>query len=343
MGLRFSASKTSLLFACGYPFRDDVDVPESSTSPAAERGDRVHKALDGGPSVPPGEQGYVDAGESWLARYADHGIRKELGVWWAPVSDKRGELYEKDRDYSKAPPGSVVGTVDVILTTPHGFIVVADYKTSELSAKAALNQLRTLSVLTNADEYMSVELRPNGQHEEHLHEIFEPWDKLDHANKLRLAIAKVPTSEPTPGDHCSDCYCPLRGACPAYQDAAKSIAAELVPDVPAFDLVRRKITDPIASEGDAAQALMFIDLIEDWADRKKREAREWAEQNSGAVIQLPNGQSYKRIKQTRTSVSANDALALAEKHGATEDELAACVKPTSFDVWKRVGKAKKSA
>lgn len=333
MGLDKTASKSGLLLVCQFPFREDVAIPaEEEEAPDAPspraRGARVHFGIDTGEPVPDAEQGYVDAARAWLAYRAQPDIRKEIAYDWD--GETGSEIGSGRSAYAnKRPTAIMAGTVDVVFDFEDEII---DWKTSERSALKSQAQLRTLAVMSGRRTVGAVELRADGTYGEHCRETLDDWDLDDHADKLRAAIARVPNAEPTPGDHCSEEFCPLRGRCPAFTDAVGPVVAELVP---AESLVRRKITDPIVSEADAAETITILALLESWVDKKKDEAKAFVRANGGQ-IRLDASTVYREVNSSTSGIRAKEALALAERLGATPEDIAALTYKNSFTKFQRM-------
>lgn len=341
MGLRFSASKTGLLFGCRYPFRSDIGVPADVPSEASERGTRVHAAIDGGPDVPAEEQGYVDAAKRWQAANflaADWRVkpRSEVALWWNGGT-KRGEAKLDGRTYSGGPEHAVYGTADLLDETPTRRWIW-DYKTSDRSAWKAEPQLLTLAVIANADGYGAIELRADGTYQEHHIKPLDPWDADEHARKLIARLASVEGSKPEPGDHCSDYYCPLRGTCPVYVEVAESAVQLIAPTA----LVRRKVTDPIVDGEGLGEALSFLELLGNWVDAKKREAKAFCDSQGGEVRISPT-HVYHAVPTKRHHTSVERLTALARKRGATDEDLLDCESEKTTPTYRRQAKAERKS
>lgn len=331
MGIDVSASKTTLLFGCQYPFRADVAIPEEAADEPGsprERGNLVHDGIETGAPVPEALQGYVNASQEWLKSRGWPDTRKEVAFDWD--GETSTELGIGRKAYAKKRPSALItGTVDVLFDFEDELV---DWKTSEHGAIHARNQLRTLAVITGRKTIGAVELRADGTYGDHCRETLEDWDLDAHADQLRASIKAIPNSQPTPGEHCSEGFCPLRGICPAATGAAVAAVAELVP---ADSLVRRKITDPIASEADAAATVNIVSLLEDFVEAKKAEAKTWTLANGGS-IRLDDKTVWKEVASKRKGVRGDEAVALAEKLGATPEELANLTYVTHFNSFKRV-------
>lgn len=334
MGLDRSASKTGLLLGCQYSFRADVDVPESNVGEAAHRGTRIHDGIENDTDLPhAGEQGCINAARAWLETHqAETPAAKEVAYAWDGESST---VIGTGREaYANAPEGTLMtGTADIIVTAFDG-VTVADWKSSEQSASKAHEQLMTLAVMAGADHKVAIELREDGTYVEHGRTELMPWDLEVHAEKLRTAIAAIPNAQPTPGDHCGEHYCPLRGTCPAYQETVEHVA-ELVP---AGALVRRKLTEPLVTTEDVAVTLPLLDMVEDWLKATREKAKAICLENGGE-LRLDEKTVWRKIESSRQSVRGQDALELAKKLGASQDELAALTYTTKFDVFKRIKKA----
>jgi hypothetical protein len=215
----------------------------------------------------------------------------------------------------------------------HGGLVI-DWKTSERSAEHALPQLLTLAVLTMTDHVAAIELREDGTWRGHHAREVDPWDRDEHAAKLVEARAKIPTAQPTPGDHCAADYCPMRGICPAFTSIVDASAAELVP---ASALVSRRVTEPVTLPDHVGPTLAFLDAIDTWSKAKRRECTHLVDVLGGEV-RISETQMFRRVLGSKSSIDGSQALALAEEMGAPTDRLAACMRTTTFTMHTRVGK-----
>jgi hypothetical protein len=340
MGLKFSASKTGLLLNCRYPFRDDIEAPPEEPNEWSERGTRVHVALDGGPPVPPEEQGLVDAARKFeIVRGTTLALpfRREVSLWWVPGTNLRGEGKLDGRTYSGGPDGAVYGTVDIFEESQFERIIW-DYKTTERSARKAEAQLMTLAVLSNADGKGAVELRVDGTYQEHLAGPVEPWDLDAHASKLATTLQAISGSSPTPGDHCSDYFCPLRGTCPAYTEIAESAVQLIAPNA----LVRRKVTDPIVDAEGLGEALSFVEMLGNWVDKKKDEAKAFCDAQGGEVRISPT-HVYHAVQTKRSGTSVESLTKLARRLGATDLDIAGCEWEKVTPTYRRQAKAEKKS
>lgn len=326
MGLAKTASRTGLLLGCGYVFRDDVVVPEQAESPAMARGTRVHEAIEHDTELPdPSEQAMVLAAKRWLnERDADH----EVAFAW---DGTRSYYIGTGREaYANAPEGTLMtGTADVIVAGAIGD-TVADWKSGD--ASKAGPQLATLAMMADAARSVAVEIG-TGEPIERCDTEHMPWDHERHAANLLHAIHRIPEAEPTPGDHCADYYCPLRGTCPAYLDAAEH-TAELVP---AAALVRRKLTAPLVTPEDVAHTLPLLEMVEAWLEVTRDKAKEICAANGGE-IRIDDSSVWRKIASSSTKVNGKKAFDLARKLGASQEELAALTYVSRFDTYKRIKK-----
>jgi hypothetical protein len=312
-------------------------VPEQVETAAMARGTRIHNAIEATADLPdPGEQGCVMAARAWLEDAWLKMIELEAAYAW---DGKSGRFIGTGRAaYANAPAGTLMtGTIDL---RGFGFeqpndTVVLDWKTSEQSAAKARPQLMALAVMAEADHVLAVELREDGTYRVHCREEVMPWDREEFAVMMGESIQNIGESPaPIPGDHCADYYCPLRGTCPAYQEAAEH-TAELIP---AASLVKRKLTAPLETPEDVAHALPLLDMVDEWLEATRKRAKEIV-LAAGGEVRLDDKTVWRRVESSRSSVRGQDALELARKLGASQDELAALTYVTKFDVFKKVKKS----
>lgn len=242
MSHRASASRSSLLLACGYSFRADVTVPYDPAGPAADEGNRLHAYAEtyaGGGAVPDHVEADID--ERW-----QH-LRRWIDGWKEYVKDAESTFIETgfcfDVTTEKARPvrrdaGRAYGHNDnempgrLDLAASFGDRVeIWDTKTGQHAPKASeAGQLKTLALamcrITGKDRAVVhiVHVRDHG--------VFVDSAELDaldidtYADALAAAVLGIPTAQPTPGSHCADEWCALRGVCPATVGQLVALAPE---------------------------------------------------------------------------------------------------------------------
>jgi hypothetical protein len=267
---RASASRTSLLLACGYWARVDVAVEDRDTD-AARLGREVHRV---GEEYIAGRREFTlsDAAGPyaahlvrWLSEQSEPMRAERAYVYDAATDTARGIVTAGARGYGDVGASEIPGTADLVFRRA-GVLHVVDIKTGDAEPAAANRQLRTLGLMV-AREHGEPDIRvgllfvqPDG--------VSEDWADLDlidldaHAEALRVALARVAAATPTPGDHCR--WCPARAGCPAVTQAlarAPETAVATIADVQrvwpllgpmadALDAMKARIRDIVAEYGD---------------------------------------------------------------------------------------------
>lgn len=331
---RITASASARAIACGYWLDEAVELPAEPVNDAMSAGDEMHKLLelDDGTS----DDSRARAARAYLAEHCPRGHGREQAFGY---DGERARFLGVGREvYAAHPACTVTGTADVVADLGNGLWLVSDWKSGEHGARHAAEQLRTLGALVLAAFGGEVAIL----HAVHLEadqpaRVFEHGtiDAMDGAARLHELHTREP-GPPVPGDHCSDAYCPLRGRCPAFVEVAAQVAA---PDV--VDLVRERrnpLVVGIVDDETARVAVDLLPLVERRLDALKADLRGYAERQPGEALDLGDGRRYAAVRQTRQGIDGKAALALAERAGASREDLAACLTSSSYPVWKRIGR-----
>jgi hypothetical protein len=333
---RITASATRRL-ACTYWLSDDVVFPVEVESEAAAEGTRVHGLIE--QDVISRQDDPVDpavlVARWYRSRHCEgHPIAPEQAFGW---DGTRARFIGTGREsYSTAPTCHVTGTVDLLVRLTARRWRVVDWKNGERGARNAADQLRTLAALV---------LAAIGGDECEMHAVYvgpgatgEPVDygtlSAMEADAHLATLDDLRPGPPVPGDHCGESYCPLRGTCPAYSEAAA-----LVP-VSALTSRRNPLTTPIDDVETARAAVELLGMVDDVLKAKKEELKRYVAASHEGRLDLGDGRAYRRTERTRKgAVKGEEALALAEQLGATQEQLAALLTPSAtYDVWTTVGK-----
>lgn len=334
--MRLTASKVGLAKACGYWLDPAVELPPHAPSEASIEGDRVHKLVeedDGDPFaiVDPA----VATARKYIARHiGNRPMDKEAAYGWTgSVSDFLGH----GRDaYAARPDGELVvaGTVDLVaMTGPRRWHVV-DWKNGEHGSTHAAEQLVTLAALV---------LDATGGDTCSMHAVWlqGDGDPVDYGSISAMeadvhleAVRALGPTEPRPGPHCSDMYCPLNGRCPAFVEAAG-----LVP-VTALTVRRNPLVSGVKSEEDAVVAVELLALVRARLDAVQDELRSFVVNERAGRLVMPDGRTYGPATISRKGgVDGAGAYALAERLGASPEDLARLHKPSgSYERWSITGK-----
>jgi len=309
------------MIQCGYSFREDV-IWVTSTSPAADRGTRFHKAIASyvaGVGVVPDADFRLEYehATNWVDAYGIGHLRAEVAFAWDHNSDTATELAGVDRDYRKS-GGRLAGTADLVSVnkaTRSGY--VGDFKTGDGSG--ATMQLRALALMLARTHDLDVvtvealEASPFGI-KSVCREVLDAFDLAAVAGELSDAIESIDTAQPTPGAHCTGMWCNAVTTCPVGHAAA----AELVP---VTSLVRYTMSTAITSPDHAAWMLDRVRLVEAACKAVKEAVKEacppggWALED-GSVLR-EGSREVPRFDKTK-------AIELARAKGATDEEIAAC-------------------
>jgi hypothetical protein len=332
--MRVTASKVGLLGFCAW-WANPEATWQWSTSSAAERGTRFHKAIS--LYVIYRERMAVEddiaAEYEQACRWIDAlGISKEsmlllteVAFAWDPATDAAENIgQETDRDYSRG-KGRLCGTADlVLLVKMDGRIVgvmVWDFKTGDGSGAGP--QLRTLGLMAarvwgvESVTVAALEVRASGVTEVAREEL-DAFALAGIAGELAEQIAAIESAEPQPGSHCGELYCPARLSCPLGTAATAEVAAI----VPVESLTKKyRITDPIKTADQAIWALDVLRLMGAWLDAKKDEIKALVPAEGWAT------EDGRVLKETRATIEAFDkhkAQALLKELGATDEQIGGC-------------------
>lgn len=352
--MRITASKTKLLFACGYSFRADVTIPhELERSRASELGTEFHSGIEAvltgeRPPSSPAEMTaalWLSAARAGLGGAAHAGLFVEAAFAWNPATGEAMFLGRGRNAYAAAPEGWLCGTADWILVYERAGKKVAflgDWKTGEHGAFHAGPQLWTLGVLVSAalelDEIRVVSMHvdlDNGAVTTVLDETLSDFDLMLHRAALREALDAIPGAQPVLGEHCAGGFCDAGGVCPARAALVERATPELV------QMGRNPLTAPITCAADAAALIEALPHVEAYAERRKKEAHEWIKQNVGDEMRVSDTHVLRKITSKRTTINAAQALVLAKRLGATEADEASCTRTTAFSYFKRIPSSKK--
>lgn len=333
MTRRETASRTALLAACGYPFREGVAWYDPAGAPAI-RGTRLHEPVDRYiktgvredlralyAELPEADRedlaGMYAAALDWVDDYGRKHLRSEVAFGWDPQIDLGEELATTGRDYAAAQArGLMCGTADVVALVAGGrAALIADWKTGDGSGAGP--QLRTLAVMASralrldSVTVCALEVTAAGVREV-CRETLDAFELDAHAGELAELLARVPTAEPTPGPHCSEGYCPARATCPAGREAAEQL-------VPVDALVPHRMSVEIQGPDHAAWMLDRVRLVES-ACKQVKDAIKAACPDEGWT--LADGRTLREGTRKVERFRQAQAMLLLKEKGATDEELA---------------------
>ena len=236
-----------------------------------------------------------------------------------------------DRHYPATAATEIVGTSDIDGMGLDGVPTCSDLKTGQLTTWCKENwQMRFHAYvqhkLHNAAEVRArlTYVREDGSifHDEHL---FEACDFADFLDDLRNVIARIEAAandvhrgvvKVSEGSHCA--YCPAYQSCPAKT----AMLRQLVPDLEGIDAAIATLT--------VEQAAIVWEKFKNLEPLVKRLSSALKEYARTHVVTLSNGQVLTEIEKGRTSINGERALALARELGARDEDLASCVRQSTW-------------
>lgn len=318
--MTISASKRALLDFCKWFARPEVHSPRGAQTAQQRGGIGLHALVDAHfvslvtGATPPEPEAFtagMPAGQAAETIELFEAFRRdpfsripwltERAFAYDPATDTARPLKtEHARDYRDLRPGEIPGTPDAHLYEAETRTVhVGDWKRGEGNEAREIlsNGQGEHNALALARAYdattavvSEVDFTPDGPV---IRQRTFDAEQLD-ASALRLAdqIEQVSRSEPTPGPHCAELWCPAQAICPAtsrYQMA-------LVPG-PALEF---QIDNP----EQLAFGLHRIAAIRSACDVYEAQANRYADEHGG-TISLPDGRKYGRFETHPRSLDMN--------------------------------------
>ena len=359
-----TASSAALAHACQWSFRPDVELPpEPTPTGARSRGTAFARLCEhrihGGPT-PPLSELVAELGDDegrrlvamWghASRWLDAHLADTSAGWCAerafaydPTTDVGRELTRREhRDYSEAKPGEVCGTAD-LLAVDGDTVVCYDWKTSAGGAPepegGATAQLEWLALMAaRAWGHESARIVTLRVTEDGVEEIEgEALDAIaldEIAARIADDLARVPTSEPQPGDHCRNRYCKAIAVCPVTREA---MAPALLP---VEALARRYPFTTAIESPDHLQALLQMrSMVDAASDAVKKAITEYV---GDKTIECTDGTTIKATYRTMPREDRAQLVALVKSLGGTQEQLDACVFPKIESAGIKASKPKKA-
>lgn len=334
--IRASLSYTALLGACSYWAAPDAEWGPNDGNAETEGGNLVHAALasmvdTGAATLATDDAGLIarfNHGCAWMRANIDDRASAEVPFAYDVVADT-GRVLPSDghRDYSQRTATEVPGTADLFaMGEDEGgpFVWVADWKCvfggHKKSARAQLEALALAAARARGvDRARCVTLYLDGTGVDDWTERFE-LDAFDFVRiGATLGRALPPFTTPTPGDHCTERYCPALAACPATQ-------AGLVPLLPATALVR-------------PTPFRYVPAIESpdhlaWMLAARPVLRKALEQVDSAIdgyvkdgpVETTDGRTIKATFRTMPRMNTKALEQLARDKGATDEDVNGCIR-----------------
>lgn len=303
--------------------------PEGESSPAAERGTRVHNTIartlgatpDGATAQDDDEMALAAAGVAYA-----HAIIEEAGEGWTKLVE-RTMVYQSPADVD-----AIQGTCDFALVSPGlDYAVLVDWKTGqrhgvyEDQMRTYAWLLRTLYPTLRKVDVRVVYLQTGEEDRKMLH----AEDLEQHSIRMMGALSdrSEETLTATVGPWCQ--WCPATLQCP--KNEALAIAVQRGLDVPNID----KLITRIDNEDEAAAAHALLAYAGELLAKIELQMKTFARSNGGH-FRTRDGGEYYRVESSRVTISNDDrALALIEQAGAGE-----CIKASVAwsDVKKKLAK-----
>jgi hypothetical protein len=318
-----------LLSHCAWWARPEAEW-STTRGDAADRGTRFHAAIaayvNGAEVAPLADdiaqlfivaREWVDAfGNGALGRSA---LAAEVAFAWDPVTDTAARIDATDRDYSAA-PGKLCGTADLVAVARAlrvGYI--ADWSTGDGSQKGP--QLRALALAlarTEGLDMVTVEaLEVDSTGVRHVcRQDLDAFALAAVAGELAEGLAAVDASEPQPGPHCADLYCPARATCPA-------VLARVAEIVPAEALTRHRWGVTIQSADHAMWLYNQAKAVEAAAKLVKDAVKAYVPEDG---VVLADGTTLIEGTRNMNRFDKDRAIGLLRAKGATAEEIEACTR-----------------
>lgn len=338
-----TASSAALVHACGWSFRPDVQAPPQPASQEATRGTifglLAEQKVNGGPPVPISEK---------LATLSEEEGRKLVAMWghastwieanmrseWCaerafvydPTKDEAREIPRAThRDYSSAGPGeTVAGTADIVAIDGDA-VLVFDWKTSSDGAPGvdAREQLEWLALMAcrawgfDAARIVTPKVTEFGV-EAIEGEPLDMFGLAAVAERIAADVARIPSAEPVPGEHCKGRYCKALPVCPSTEVLMAQI-------VPADSLARKewRFTTQIESPDHLERILSMLPIASEFVDRVKKATVAYV---ADGPKRTSDGREIKQAYRDMPRLNQGMLTALAKQLGATEEQLALCVR-----------------
>jgi hypothetical protein len=336
--MRATASKAALLGKCQAWARGDAEWHEGPRDEDSERGVRLHSLGESIIKIEDWPPGYEPEGDelvmarhlgSWIFNNRKPSWNSEVAFAWLPVLDVgRVIVLEKHRGYAGvALEGEMCGTADIV-SVEGDTVHIYDFKTG-WDIQYAPQQLRALALFAaraygleraaiHCVHVQATGVTVTGSSEEE--GILDMFDLQAIAGELAELTGAIETSTPNPGDHCAELRCPAIAMCPA----TATTADEVEQLIPAAALVRHE-----------PMALTFRDADHCAAVLARKRALDKALEQIGEAVDafvgdkehpLRAGGTLKQTYRNMPRTPAGAYEALARRLGATDEDIALCVR-----------------
>jgi hypothetical protein len=336
--MRVTGSRLALLHECAYWARDGVEWQES-TSDAASFGTQLHvlfeAAVEGrtatcdDPAVLAVFERHV---EPWVQAYRRAGWRAEVPFAINLDEGTARELPKTThRGYDGKRPDELCLTTDLVYMSEDAegpFGCVDDLKWSGFhgdaeKARAQLTgQALAVARAWSVDRVRARALRVSEDGLDDTTEVdwCDVFDLAEIEASIAADVARIEGSEPRPGGWCTDRWCPARLSCKVTTEALQA-------PIPVEALSRfRPELMPMSPEH-AAWMWPRLELAEAWISTAKANIKDLARH---APIDLGDGTELRETTQTRSSASVQRLTDLAQRLGATPEQVAGCRTGATF-------------
>jgi len=294
---------------CGYWARSDIPAPPNDTGEGAHYGIVTHaiaehhstgveldlQALANEHELTPEklEQAKVDgwALYTWHQEHIGGTKYHEQKVAYNVNTRTARVLTEPEpRDYTGCVDGEFPGTADLIAVKP-GTVCVVDYKTGHTPWEIYKDQLNFLGLaaarIYDATRVVCIVLKvASGECYPH-HWVLEKERIDEFEGRFITAFLHVPGSEPSPGPHCVNLYCPMASTCPATLSKLEQYTGA--------DLLSNIDSSCDIKDDEQANKLYEIKaLLTKTGDAVKKSLKLYVDQSGGFL--LPNGKMYMKDK-----------------------------------------------
>lgn len=341
--MRATASKAALLglstawqpepVGCLAWAKGDAEWHKEPADEDRDRGTRLHTLGESIIKVEDWPEGYAPEGDemvmarhlgSWIFTNRRPSWLSEVAFAWRPDLDTaRVIVLLGHRQYGGVTySDEMCGTADIV-SVEGDTVHVYDFKTGyDLSSAPA--QLRVLALFA-ARAYgveqavvHCVHVTTTGV--EVTGESLDMFDLQGIAGELAALTGGIEASVPVPGNHCAELRCPAIAMCPA----TGAVADEVAELIPAAALVRH-----------VPMALTFRDADHCAAVLAKKRALDKALEQIGQAVDafvgdkehpLSDGGTLKQTHRNMPRVASGAYEALARRLGATDEDIALCVR-----------------
>jgi hypothetical protein len=362
--MRPTASGAALLRACAHSFRPDIVLPEETRRTyASKRGTAfgllAEQRINGGKmpllseliaplSDTEGSRLLSMWGHAseWLDQSCRVGWRAEVAFGYDPETEEARELERREhRDYDATCTANetCAGTADIV-AIDGDCVVVYDWKTTTEGAPDvdARDQLEWLALFAarawhfDRARIVTLKVTENG---------VDPIDggELDVfaldgiAQRIRADVARIPGAAPEPGDHCAGRYCKALSVCDRGGAGMPAALPALIPPKHLASPFRYSTT--IESPDHLAWLLEVRPIVRKFDEMLGKSIEAYV---ADGPVTATDGRIIKQTYKTVSRMNQEELVKLAQAKGATEEEIGACVHPSSQSNGVRISKGKKS-